>query len=234
MLLTIKNDYFQESFYNLQHEQYLTAIVVGATWYKTFYWMKLFNTPAFFINLLQESFADPNFKAFSIMLFLLMFTFMNVFYIMNQERGGKYAYSENDLSHNEELYTEDLDLGLVNAFIYVYKITLGDFSTNKFLGLNSEFIWLLFFLATFLLQIVFLNMLIAIMGNTFQFVLDNKQESSMKERISILSDFRLLIRALKLDSEFSYLFILEKDQDSLESEWMGELTEMKMSFDQTT
>ena len=159
---------------------------------------------------------------------------MNVFYIMNQERGGEYAYSKNDLSHNEELYTEDLDLGLVNAFIYVYKITLGDFSTNKFLGLNSEFIWLLFFLATFLLQIVFLNMLIAIMGNTFQFVLDNKQESSMKERISILSDFRLLIRALKLDSEFSYLFILEKDQDSLESEWMGELTEMKMSFDQTT
>ena len=135
------------------------------------------------------------------------------------------------MSLNQELYTEDLDLGLVNAFIYVYKITLGDFSTNKFLGLNSEFIWLLFFLATFLLQIVFLNMLIAIMGNTFQYVLDNKQESSMKERISILSDFRLLIRALKLDSEFSYLFILEKDQDSLESEWMGELTEMKMSFD---
>ena len=79
---------------------------------------------------------------------------------------------------------------------------------DKFLGVNSTFIWIFFVLAAFLLQITFLNMLIAIMGNTFSHVLDNKTESSMKERISILSDFRIVLRALKLDSEFSYLFVL--------------------------
>ena len=57
-------------------------------------------------------------------------------------------------------------------------------------------------------------MLIAIMGNTFSQVMDNKEESSMKERISILADFRLLMRSLKLDSEFQYLFVLDKDTDN--------------------
>ena len=67
-------------------------------------------------------------------------------------------------------------------------------------------------------------MLIAIMGNTFSQVMDNKEESSMKERISILADFRLILRSLKLDSEFQYLFVLEKDTDSrLGNQWSGEL-----------
>ena len=57
-------------------------------------------------------------------------------------------------------------------------------------------------------------MLIAIMGNTFSQVMDTKAESSMKERISILADFRLLMRSLKLDSEFQYLFVLDKDTDN--------------------
>ena len=78
-------------------------------------------------------------------------------------------------------------------------------------------------------------MLIAIMGNTFDHVLDNKQESSMKERISILADFRLLIRALKLDSEFSYLFVLQREHhDHLSNEWQGELNEIKFQFEKAT
>ena len=84
----------------------------------------------------------------------------------------------------------------------MYKLTMGDFATKQFFGESNTFIWLIFIAATFFLQITFLNMLIAIMGNTFSQVMDTKEESSMKERISILADFRLLMRSLRLDSEF--------------------------------
>ena len=182
--------------------------------------MKLFRTPAFFMNLLTETFADDNFRAFCIMIIVLTVQFANVFYIMNQERGGGFKGIDGSNIINDEIYSEDLDYGVINALIYSYKIALGDFSTTKFMGLNREVIWIFFVAATFLLQITFLNMLIAIMGNTFDHVLDNKQESSMKERISILADFRLLIRALKLDSEFSYLFVLQREHhDHLSNEW---------------
>ena len=63
-------------------------------------------------------------------------------------------------------------------------------------------IWVVFILATLITQVTFLNMLIAIMGDTFSHVMDNKEESSMKERVSILADFRLLLRSLGIDSEF--------------------------------
>ena len=61
-----------------------------------------------------------------------------------------------------------------------------------------------------MLQIVFLNMLIAIMADTFSRVREKKNQQSMRERISILADFRNVVRALQLDadSEFEYLFVV--------------------------
>ena len=136
---------------------------------------------------------------------VLILTFTNVFYIMNQERGKPFQYTDlSGNSHEYELYGADIEgrAGFLNSFIYMYKLTLGDFSTKYYLGMNAEVLWIIFFAATFLLQITFLNMLIAIMGDTFSHVMDNKEESSMKERVSILADFRLLLRSLGIDSEF--------------------------------
>ena len=62
--------------------------------------------------------------------------------------------------------------------------------------------------------------------------MDSKEESSMRERISILADFRLLMRSLRLDSEFQYLFVLEKNADSSHgNQWSGELQEIKKQFE---
>ena len=61
LFMVIKNDYFEGSIYNLEYEQIYASIAVLLTWYKIFYWMKLFNTPAFFINLLQETMVDSKF-----------------------------------------------------------------------------------------------------------------------------------------------------------------------------
>ena len=58
--------------------------------------------------------------------------------------------------------------------------------------------------------------------------MDTKTEASMMERIGQLADFRLVMRALKLDSEFQYLFVLSKDTDnSFGNQWTGELNEIK-------
>ena len=120
--------------------------------------------------------------------------------------------------------------------IYMYKLTLGDFSTLGYLGTNDYYVWIIFLTATFILQITFLNMLIAIMADTFSHVMDNAEESSMKERISILNDFRLILRSLGIDSEFQYLFVLEKDSDSASSrdQWSGELNEIRLQFEKST
>ena len=107
-------------------------------------------------------------------------------------------------------------------------MSLGDFATNGYDGNNQGVIWIFFFMATFLLQIVFLNMLIAIMGDTFSRVLDQKSQSSMRERIGILADFRLVVRALQLDSQFQYLLVVTPNfSQAQDDEWNGELAEIK-------
>ena len=50
----------------------------------------------------------------------------------------------------------------------------------------------------------------------------------MRERIGILADYRLIVRALKLDSEFEYLFVATPNfSQNQDDEWGGEINEIK-------
>ena len=106
--MLIKNDYFIESAYNIPTDLMLTAIVVALTWYKVFYWMKLFNTTAFFMNLLTKTFEDYNFQAFFIMTVILILAFANVIYILNINRGPEFIYTDVDGKNNDYIYPKSL------------------------------------------------------------------------------------------------------------------------------
>lgn len=173
--------------------------------------MKLFKATSFFINLLNRTFSDKNFKAFTIMMIILICTFSNVVYIFNKTRGVRekdgefwkdYKDYDGEGTINDEIFTKDVPSDFLNSFFFSYKLSLGEFDTEGFRGENEMFLWAIFIAATFLLQITFLNMLIAIMANTFYEVLANQQTATMRERIEILSDFRLVVRWLRLDTEF--------------------------------
>ena len=101
----------------------------------------------------------------------------------------------------------------MSSIIYAYMLSLGEFDTEGFAGNNELLLWAIFIGATFLLQITFLNMLIAIMGNTFDRVMEAKQQSEMRERIAILADFRLVLRRLFHQSDdFQYIFVISPNE----------------------
>ena len=59
----------------------------------------------------------------------------------------------------------------------MYILAVGDYDTENFDNkgdVNKVVLWVIWFAATFLLQVTFMNMLIAIMGNTFEEVWDKK------------------------------------------------------------
>ena len=61
----------------------------------------------------------------------------------------------------------------VMAFLYTYAGALGNFSTESFSSLdkNQWILWLFFFISSFIMTIIFLNLLIAIMGDTYDTVM---------------------------------------------------------------
>ena len=77
---------------------------------------------------------------------------------------------------------------------------LGEFSTDQYGEEASDvIIWLVFIATTFITQITFLNMLIAIMGDTFARVSEVKDQSALSEKIKILADYVIIVSRSKLD-----------------------------------
>ena len=83
----------------------------------------------------------------------------------------------------------------IKAFIYTYRLTLGDFQLDNFgkyeeKGLIFEFyyIWFIFIFGSLFLLIVLLNLLIAIMGSTYENVQNQLQNLSIREKVLLVSE----------------------------------------------
>ena len=79
---------------------------------------------------------------------------------------------------------------------------MDNYSKDK-LTKNRDLVWLVFLFVSIFAQIIVLNMLIAIMGDTFDRVIENTALAKLKLKVKVLSDFIFL---LPDDSE-KFLFL---------------------------
>ena len=64
----------------------------------------------------------------------------------------------------------------------MYMMSLGEYDVDNYKrGVEDRPVWILFIIVTYITQIVFLNMLIAIMGNTYDRVMERVKQASLKE-----------------------------------------------------
>ena len=86
---------------------------------------------------------------------------------------------ESQLYHYVDEYVGN---NIVDSLIAMYLLGLGEFDLDGLKeGPNVLLAWFFFLLGTFLLLVVFMNMLIAIMGETFAQVQEIAEESALKE-----------------------------------------------------
>ena len=98
----------------------------------------------------------------------------------------------------------------VNMFINQYMMALGEYNMDNFeSGSQMGLCYSFFLFATFSSQIVMLNMLIAIMGDTFERTIENRELNAVKTKLELVAE---LSRNIKSDGdEFkSVNWILEK------------------------
>ena len=92
---------------------------------------------------------------------------------------------------------------------------------------------ILFLGATFMIQITFLNMLIAVMGDTFSMVKENAKTSSMRERIRLLAEYRTVSKIFRIDYVFQYIYIVKpfsQEGYDLIDEWSGIVHSLKTTI----
>ena len=77
-----------------------------------------------------------------------------------------------------------------------------------------------------------LNLLIAIMADTFDKVTEKKEESKLREVCEMMYDFEFVLDREKIFKNTKYIVVLkvEKAQTNANQDWVGKLTTLKNHF----
>lgn len=121
---------------------------------KFFYWMRLFKSFSAFIRMITEIIKDI--QVFIVMFVISLAAFANVIFILNLNRAA-----------GDSLYEPLIGVAPIDAMIHAYLTGLGDFNDQNYSSENATVVWVMFIVATLIVQLIFMNMLIAIMQASF-------------------------------------------------------------------
>ena len=132
------------------------------------------------------------------------------------------------LNFNREVENQVVDglfsFWFLNMFINQYLLALGEFRIENFANNPQSILCYFFFIcATFITQITMFNMLIAIMGDTFEQITENKALNSTKSRLELMGDLQANLMAQKQSNEkggrFLFLIKPREAQNNSDEQW---------------
>lgn len=114
------------------------------------------------------------------------------------------------------------------AFLYVYNLSLGEFDTDNFNPNDQVYLKIMWFINTLITLVVFLNLLIAIMGDTFDRVQETAESNMLKELASIMIENDAIISREKVFKDSKYIIVVsELKADQREISWEGRLKRLR-------
>jgi len=88
-----------------------------------------------------------------------------------------------------------------DSWIFSYLIGLGDWDTGNFDGNASTAVWIFFLLNTVFSTVVMLNLLIAIISDTYARVKENAESAAYQEKARMISENAYLIPEARKDAQ---------------------------------
>jgi hypothetical protein len=163
--------------------------------------MRLFKNLAYFVKLIMKTITDI--IPFMLMMLIIIAAFAQYFYVVNNN--VKYIDPNSDVV----FFDEYVGNNGIDVLISVYLMgAIGAFNSGLFrAGLEPDrhYAIIMFLLATFIIQVVFMNMLIAIMGDTFGQVSEASTESGIREQVVLISDHAWLLDLAKIFKGKKYI-----------------------------
>jgi hypothetical protein len=192
----------------------LGSFAVVLLWVKLFYWLRLFKDFSAFIRIISEIVKDI--RVFSVMLALCLAAFANCIIVLNNNR---------EINDQTPIFDSYVGWGPADALIHAYLTGLGDFNKDNYSEGNSIVVWIFFLSATVLVQLVFMNMLIAIMGESFGRITAIQEQSTLKELCVMMDDHIWLIKIGQVFASKRYILWLTPGS----SKTSGTLVERQIS-----
>ena len=197
----------------------IAAVAIFIMWMKFFYFLRLFKTTAPIVRMIMQIISDMT--TFSFVLTIAVVGFANTFYILSLNGVDYKACQPEDF---EGLSIEDIEklsakctpltgTSFFTAIIYSFRTGLGDFDTNGYDNIAaSQMIWIFFIACAILIQIILLNMLIAIMGDTFSRVTEIGEVLKLREMSAMISDNEFLLDRTKVFKNSKFIVIAKAEK----------------------
>jgi hypothetical protein len=122
-----------------------------------------------------------------VMVLIVILAFASYFFVINNN-----LYFSDLRNDDDEpfVYYESYYGSVGVALVSIYLMgALGDFDSGLYTeGSDKYAAFTMFLLATFIIAVVFMNMLIALLGETFGQVLETAVESGIREQVVLIAD----------------------------------------------
>ena len=83
------------------------------------------------------------------------------------------------------------------VFTKMYMTAMGELGVDD----NNTYDWIVFFIFTIIVTMAIFNLLIAIIGNTYQEVKTNREYFDLKEKLEIISDFDNFLNKIRFNKK---------------------------------
>jgi len=159
---------------------FYTQVAAGLLlWIKFFYYLRIYNPTSYLIRIVVSVLADM--VTFLGVLLVVVLAFSDTFYTLS----NYYANGDGDF---EEGTAEPFVGSYSEAFMLAYRFALGDFEGFE---PNSSYVaYILFLISTLFALIVMLNLLIAIISDSYARVVEVQDQFALKEKAQVITDVR--------------------------------------------
>ncbi|CDW71666.1 wd-40 repeat protein [Stylonychia lemnae] len=198
----VLNDYGIQ--YGEDLERSIQSIVTFFMWFKFLYFLRIYKRTGYLIRMIFEVISDMRY--FFIVLLITIVAF-----------GDSFLKIANANQDTEKRFTT----GFIDSIIFTYKMILGDFETDKFGDVAVSLAMTLFLLCTIFNMIVMLNLLIAIISESFARVNGMAEQAVYQEMASMILENSYLVPEWKMNDYYAqnkYIILindLEKIEDSI-------------------
>lgn len=148
-----------------------SSMAIFLYWTRLISYLRGFEGTAFMIRLIIEVIFDIRYFLILILLFTLSFNC--ALYVIQS------SFNDSDTNY----------INFFDMFTLCYRLLLGDYTNYDNLEVEfSYYVWFLMIIFTLLLTVILLNLLISIIGNTFNTVFSSKNSTRTYELIKLMSE----------------------------------------------
>lgn len=190
---------------------------------RLFYFGRIFKATATIVRMIIE--VTQDIKPFMVITFIMVLGFTNAFYILALNKPDPDAGEE-----DEGRFTDD---HFLKAVTYTWQQSLGEFDTESYEELNREALaYVLWFGNTFMVMVLFLNLLIAVLSDSFDKIQETLKNNLYKEFARMMVDNEMFLNRKSTFKGVKYLILVEKkDQKFRPQEWQGKLDYVKRQME---